>query len=414
MNNKRFIVKALEFIAIFSVLYGCYSKVITPKYYTDQIYSTTTTYKGFYNLKRDTVDVLFLGSSHGSCGFLPQELYDDYGITSYNLSCEQQSVLTSYYWLKEACKYQKPKVVVFECYMLFGDNSYGPLVSEPDITRKAFESMRWSKNKIDAINDICEIDTNENKVSYFFPHILYHERWKDLERKDVDFKQASYSELKGYTMISHKTEGDYNGYQKIDTSDTEDMNPLMNEYFEKIREFCDSQNITLLMAYTPNIKYGKQVCATLKSYSEETGIRLIDFNDYETFVESGYNYANMNSDKGHANIWGAGCITKYIGKVLQTEYGLEKHMETAWDDTAEFYRFALDQCALIYMDKPEQIEEYFDIISDSRYDVKCHEEGSNIKRYEISEKRTNRLIDIVHVKDESDGKLIEHEYVDIN
>lgn len=65
-------------------------------------------------MQKDTVDVLFLGSSHGVTSFLPQELYNQYGITGYNLGCEQQGMVTSYYWLKEALRYQSPKAVVLD------------------------------------------------------------------------------------------------------------------------------------------------------------------------------------------------------------------------------------------------------------------------------------------------------------
>ena len=40
-----------------------------------------------------------LGSSHLADGLIPQEIYDGSGITSYNLSFEQESSMLSYYFL---------------------------------------------------------------------------------------------------------------------------------------------------------------------------------------------------------------------------------------------------------------------------------------------------------------------------
>ena len=71
-------------------------------------------YREFYNMEKDTVDVLFLGTSHSYCGFSPQDFYDLHGIRSYNLGSSRQGIWLSYYWLKEALKTQKPKIVVKE------------------------------------------------------------------------------------------------------------------------------------------------------------------------------------------------------------------------------------------------------------------------------------------------------------
>lgn len=416
MRKMRIPATVICFIVIFGILYQGYVKVITPKYYTDQIYSTSVTYQGFYDLKKDTVDVLFFGSSHGSCGFLPQELYDEYGITSYNLSCEQQSVLASYYWLKEALRYQKPKVVVLESYMLFGNYDEGPLVSNSDLTRKAIESMHWSKSKMDAINDVCALDNTQGKLSYYFPSIFYHDRWKSLEKKDFDFYGAHYSELKGYTMISHKGYGEFDGYDKADFSECAEMNPLMKEYLDKIRVLCAARDIQLVLAYTPNKKYGKSVCATLEKYSKDTGVGLIDFNIDDVMSDAGYNFGKMNSDKGHANIWGAKCITNYVGKVLTQKYELTAHCDEQWDNTSEFYDFSLKQCGLIFMEKEDQIDEYLGLISDERYFVKktITENNPGCTKYEVSEARTGRLIDIANITIDGENRTIEHEYVDIN
>ena len=80
---------------------------------------TTLSYLNFYEMEEDTIDVLFMGSSLAATSYIPQELYDRYGITSYNLASEKQSPVISYYWLKEALRYQSPKVLILDCYYLF-------------------------------------------------------------------------------------------------------------------------------------------------------------------------------------------------------------------------------------------------------------------------------------------------------
>lgn len=93
------------------------NRILIPKCYYDDSWPTTSTYQGFYQMEKDSVDVLFLGSSCAAAGLNPQEFYDSYGIRSYNLGCEGQSLLTSYYWLEEALRFQSPKVVVLEVFL---------------------------------------------------------------------------------------------------------------------------------------------------------------------------------------------------------------------------------------------------------------------------------------------------------
>ena len=133
MMMKMRIKIALKFIAFVMLTMLCVNAInewLKPEYYYMETWPTTNTYKDFYKLKRDSADVLFFGSSHTVATFDPQVIYDNYGITSYNLGCEQQSLVITYYWLREALKYQSPKAVVLDTYILhqYIDN-YLPLCS---------------------------------------------------------------------------------------------------------------------------------------------------------------------------------------------------------------------------------------------------------------------------------------------
>ena len=106
MNRLRYVIKAAAFLTVLCLCLGFFSVLLTPKYYQEDIYPTTSTFCEFYQLEKNSVDVLFLGSSHAVTAFDPCVLYENWGLTSYNLGSEQQSLLISYYWLKEALRYQ--------------------------------------------------------------------------------------------------------------------------------------------------------------------------------------------------------------------------------------------------------------------------------------------------------------------
>ena len=114
-------VRAVLFLCLFFLMIYVVNRTLTPNYLYSSTNPMTETYRGFYKMKKNTIDVLFLGSSHTASGFNPQDLYNEYGIRGYNLGSNSQNLWVSYYWLREALQYQSPKVVVLDCYMLFID-----------------------------------------------------------------------------------------------------------------------------------------------------------------------------------------------------------------------------------------------------------------------------------------------------
>ena len=100
------IVKSIAFLLILSNVLLATNRVLMPKsIIANNRWPTTSTYHQFYNMKHDSVDVLFLGSSVTVNAFSPQEIYNHFGIRSYNLGSEQQSIFLSYFWLKEALRF---------------------------------------------------------------------------------------------------------------------------------------------------------------------------------------------------------------------------------------------------------------------------------------------------------------------
>ena len=70
----------------------------------------------FYQQEENTVDVLCLGSSHTYTNINPAILWDEYGMAAYDLAGSNQTLWNTYYYMKEALKYQTPQLVVVDVY----------------------------------------------------------------------------------------------------------------------------------------------------------------------------------------------------------------------------------------------------------------------------------------------------------
>ena len=68
----------------------------------------------YYSLENKDHDVLFLGTSHMLNSIIPMELWDHFGLTSYNMAIRNGRIPTDYWILKNALHYSKPKVVVID------------------------------------------------------------------------------------------------------------------------------------------------------------------------------------------------------------------------------------------------------------------------------------------------------------
>lgn len=371
MKKKiSFAARAVCFLLIFAVCFCVYCRWMTPKFFTDIAWPTTTTYAGFYDLKKDSADVLFLGSSHGVTAFLPQELYDQYGITSYNLSCEQQGMVTSYYWLREALRYQSPKAVVLECYFCFPYMVDEPLNTEESYTRKAFDFMKWSPVKAESVRTICEIDDKQDVWSYYFPNVRYHTRWENLDRNDYTYRDmASHSELKGFAPLYFYLGEAGEGFVPHDMSTSDEMaqmQPLMLEYLDKINALCREKDIALILTITPAVSANLEMCNAIQNYADNNGCNFISFNSQEVYRQMDYQIATDNCDDGHPNIWGAVKVTDYMGEVLRGQFGIESRTESQWEDTKKDYAFIMDCCNL---DHVGEIESYLPLLQHDQYTV---------------------------------------------
>lgn len=376
-RHKRFFIKCMFFLLALILCVLLVNRILMPKAFRDNMWPTTATYLGFYEMEKDSVDVLWLGSSHGAAGFIPQRLYDQYQITSYNLSCEHQNMVVTYYWLKEALKSQTPKLVVLDTYMLFECQPGEALNGQEACTRKAMDYMHFDEVKWEAVNDICRLDEKQKRISYYMPNIRFHERWESLEEDDfVFYEMCTHYELKGYAplLLQGGSEA-YAPYEPDETAPEGETVPLMEEYFYRINELCGEQNIPLLLVKTPAVAMNVQRNRTLYRIADTCGLTLYDLNEKERYEAMNFAFATDMNDDGHANVNGAEKITDYIGEKISAMYGLQKKEDPGWQKTASFYEGTKASYRLCH---EEDLAEYLSRLKNDRFTVfmAVQDEGS--------------------------------------
>lgn len=369
-GHIKYALRGVCLILLVLLLLRLTDRVLIPKYYYNNKWSTTATYHGFYEMEDDTVDVLFLGSSHAACAFNPQVLYNEYGITSYNLGCEQQNLLLSYYWLKEALRSQTPRAVVLDTYILFEYKPDEALNTEEACTRKAVDVMKWGGVKTETIQAICQNDSKQTELSYYFPNLRFHSRWSELGEDDFTFMELEgYTELKGYNALLGCYSWQRQSYEPIQETETlegEPAVPLMLEYLQKIVDLCAENEIELILVKTPTTKQTWEKHNTVEFYARESGVRFYDFNTQDLYDASSFDFASDMADDQHANVSGAVKLTEYMGEILDTECGIARHVDAQWADTDWFYQNISKDFKL---HQEQALCAYLSMLNDERYSV---------------------------------------------
>lgn len=297
-------------------------------------------YKEFFD-EAETYDVLFLGSSHMLDGVIPLELWDDYGITSYNMGNKSLSIPTSYWIMMNSFDYMTPKVVVIDGYLLgaktkINQDNYSSVHNSLDV-------FPLSRTKVEAVKDLLndpvadeliasgdmKVREGRDPMGLLWDFSVYHNRWNSLTKNDLF---PEYDSLKGANL---KT-GVYS-HELSNIDETWEGDSVAVEYLEKIAEECEARDIEVVYIYIPGRDGSQDKANRIEAEAEKMGVKAIDFYDVEV-TNSHVDYAD---ESGHMNISGAKKITRYLGEFLTQYYDLLDHRAeenySKWDDDFEEY-----------------------------------------------------------------------------
>ena len=326
MSKK--IIQIIIFFAIGIVLFYMISSILMPEWMSPKY--VTLGIRGFYKENKNTIDTLFRGDSNIYNGVSPIKIWKDTGITSYNYASSEQKIWTSYYLIKEALKYQKPKVIAIEAFGLLGEEN-----SANDLVRQVYDNMPFSFNKLEAIQDPIYKFSTLDKISFVFPIIRYHSRWNTISEADFWRYRFDYnSPYKGYQMEKDKRNGPRDQKEAIATIVGDNVRTYMN----KIQELCKQNDIQLFIIKIPTSKlWGIPQNQAIEQYAKEIQVPYIDLN-----AEVTMNWDEDTYDNGvHLNVYGAEKVSKYLGNYLKNNYNLQDHRNEEkyqdWNDDLTKY-----------------------------------------------------------------------------
>lgn len=319
--------KQIVFFLLLGLVIFVFNRILTPK---DENFDK---YKIFNNLEENSIDICYTGTSTPDMAINPAIIDETVGCESFNYSVTGARVQHLYYRIVDMLKTQNPSLLVIDTtvFIPIQPNTKGMLL------RWAFNSLPFSENKLDAINDLVN---KEDRLDYLNSYPLYHTRIFELTSDDFS---------KGLSLYNYPAESIYptpsqdgwrnNGTESLERVDDffeNDFSEIIEEipiqeeqkeYLDKIVKLADENDMQILFISVP-YKYTQEFTAEinvkinnyLRNNYESDSVKFFDMNTM--YKEIGFDYYYLK-DEGHANEQGASLISKFLAEYIKNNYNFD-------------------------------------------------------------------------------------------
>lgn len=334
---KRVVSATLFAILLLGCIWGA-SNIVQRK-------SSDFKYTPFFEQKED-FDVLFMGNSHMINGVLPMELWNDYGIVSYNFGGHSNRIPTTYWVMENALDYTHPSLIVIDDYLVGSDDK----VSEySDFIHLSLDSFPISKTKIKGVYDLCDDpnEVDESGICYYdckwefiWDFGKYHSRWTYISQNDITNDEVSLEKgAESRIAVAKPLE-----YELVQSEDVlENSNTVGMEYLRKMIERCQEIGIEVLLVHLPYpaSEWDQRAANSVYEVADDYGVNYINFVAMDNVVDYATDCYDPNS---HLNPSGAKKVTEYLGRYIKEHYSIpdrrrDANYESWFDDYDAYVNF---------------------------------------------------------------------------
>lgn len=322
MNKKeclKIMVRCVAFVVVFSMLFSNATDLLMR--HDDE----SNEIHAFYSEPKDTIDVLYVGSSPLLRGVSPMVMWNEHGFTGYVRASALQAPSVSYGLLAESLKYQTPELVVLLCDNIFTEYDY--VEREGDL-RRGLDGMKMSKYKLDIIKEVTEADERQSMLSYAFPLMRYHDRWKEINlAEDEPEPLLEHSFKKGNVYLRDINPQEYPEGFMEPTGEPYTFDESAKGYIEKSIALCKEKNIPVLLLHLPKMSWSYEQSVMVEEFAAENGAVYLDLDRAEYRSQLGLDPQVDYYDQGHMNLTGTIKLSDWLGDWLDAQYDLSDHRD---------------------------------------------------------------------------------------
>ncbi len=289
---------------------------------------TQSRFQDFYVLPKNSLDMVFIGSSHSYCTFDPEIFDTQLGISSFQMGTPLQHPDTTYYLLQEIYRSQTPKIIVMEAYWDVLDDDF-----EMKQANSFFEVLENDTMKKEYIKKVFPMG---EKVKYFLLPIRFQQDYFAYEGNVMEEKLEKFYQVKKKQVQTQKGQEYYRskGYVYCDMEMLPDEYDLTNQfrslngkewniskkqekYVKKISQLCNQKGSKLILVTAPianvSMDYIKNYDVIHESVAELAEKMQIPYIDYNLVNQQEKLLKNENfRDDAHLNHSGVQIVDNHF------------------------------------------------------------------------------------------------------
>lgn len=379
--------------------------------------------------EKENYDVLFMGTSHVLNAVFPMELWNDYGIVSYNCGGHGNALATTYWIMENTLEYTAPQLMVIDCYGLSDITKTS--TSYFGYVHSTFDAFPLGTMKLKAIFDLLDDEVAEDIVSQknstesrtrlelLWNYSIYHTRWNELTKEDFIPTLTKEKGAESRIAIGNPVE-----IEKISEDDKMEGDTISVKYLEKMIEDCQRRGIDILLVYIPwraTDSYYQREANRINDIAEKYNINYINFLNKDIVDWK----TDLYDEGRHLNPSGARKITDFLGHYITEHYNiLDQRRNEDYSDWYFDYKEYKD-FKLANLKAQESLDLYLMLLADKSYSAIIKINNTEIwnNHYYINffenlgveiDKITENVDILIIQEDEKKVKYLEdlHSYID--
>lgn len=381
LNDKtKRLLRFVAFLLVFGVLFVIIQDRVTPEWdWPGDGSRTSSAVSGLYHEPENTLEVLWVGTSHLHNALSPMEVYKRTGIHSYNLATTGQPFLGSYERLKSALERQKPQLVVLDASSCFRSDFWQ---RNETAWRKMMDSLPWYyfREKFELMRDLVSLNPSTMRkrdiASGLLPLIRYHSNYM-LSRNDyLDRHRDIIYFLKGQAVITSTQPVPDNRPGAGGKGDkTDKLIAQLDKQkvtLMKFVELCKQHNCKLMLTKIPvntaedyEGYWSEEKHNLISALADELDLPFVDLN----FEDVGMDWKTDTCDAGeHVNERGALKVSDFLADWVMEHYSLElsrdSDLNDKWDQQLQVFEF---ENAKYRFEMEKEPDNYLEYLNDGDY-----------------------------------------------
>lgn len=317
--TKRMALRAAVFLLVLAVAFTGCCHVLG---YWDNLDSPAM-FEQFYDLPENSVDAVWIGSSSVTEYIVPPVIYQQSGITLYDLALGSLPFMASRFLMEECEKTQDPVLYLVDLRQLA--NGLSSVMAD-----RVIDNLRLSKTKLDAADymytklDAYGLSQKRPLLEILLPYVRYHSRWNDLSKED--FQPAEETELvQGNLSFAAVTPFEEAEIKSRFFAEPQPILPEQEEILNEFLDYCDGLRKTVVFTCTPSCVSENEFAKInyCKDLITRRGYKVWDLNECVDSIDLDYTADFKN--ESHVNIQGAEKVSCYVAQHLCEFYPFIDH-----------------------------------------------------------------------------------------